>query len=184
VETREALDRFLTDVERTAFRMARLATGSTDDALDIVQDTMIKLVEKYASKPPEEWRPLFFRILQSRIADYHRQNSTSNRIFSWLGQREGDETAEEHRESAVPVGPLDELTARLTAETLLAVLAELPRRQQQVFLLRVWEGFSVTETARIMNCAEGSVKTHLSRAMAAIKRAVAADERLSASDDG
>ncbi|MDA1301163.1 MAG: RNA polymerase sigma factor [Proteobacteria bacterium] len=166
---RSQLDTFLSGVERAAFRMADIATRNPDDALDIVQDAMMKLVEKYADKPAEEWRPLFFSILQSRITDYHRRHSRTRRIFSWFGKEEEDEPMPEVVE---PVGPAELLAQRLTLESLIEGLDALPPRQQQVFLLRTWEGFSVAETAKIMKCGEGSVKTHLSRATAALKRAV------------
>lgn len=166
---RPQLDAFLSGVERSAFRMADIATRNPDDALDIVQDAMMKLVEKYADKPADEWRPLFFSILQSRITDYHRRSSRTRRIFAWFG---GEEDEESMPEALQPVGPAELLAERLTLESLIEGLQALPPRQQQVFLLRTWEGFSVAETAGIMKCGEGSVKTHLSRATAALKRAV------------
>ena len=77
-----SMDNFLKDIERRAFHMAQMATGSRDDALDIVQDAMYKLVEKYSAKPASEWRPLFYRILNSKITDYYRRNAVKNRIIS------------------------------------------------------------------------------------------------------
>ena len=162
------LDQFLAEVERPAYRMAEFATRNPDDALDIVQDAMIKLVEKYAHKPRNEWRPLFFTILQSRITDYHRRNTISARIFRWVGV--DDEIPEVSQ--GVAEGPLEVLTEQLTLDRLVAALEDLPTRQQQVFLLRTWQGFSVAETAKIMKCSEGTVKTHLSRATEALLKSV------------
>ena len=130
---------------------------------------MIKLVEKYAGKPSDEWRPLFYRILQSRITDYHRKGGLTSRIFSWLGSDEGED---EEQFGVTEAGPLQMLVEQLTLENLSSGLESLPLRQQQAFLLRIWEGFSVAETASIMKCGEGSVKTHLSRATNALKQAV------------
>ncbi|MBO6703012.1 MAG: RNA polymerase sigma factor [Pseudomonadales bacterium] len=171
--TQQALDRFLAGVEKQAFRMAQIATRNPDDALDIVQDSMIKLVEKYSDKPQEEWRPLFFTILNSRIMDYHRKSSLTGRLFGWLGS---EDEPEELEGAPTEDGPLDALVEELTIDTLLSALDGLSARQQQVFMLRTWQGFSVAETARMMKCSEGSVKTHLSRATEALMNALHQEE--------
>ncbi|HAK52932.1 MAG TPA: RNA polymerase sigma factor [Gammaproteobacteria bacterium] len=173
VQEKPELDRFLASVERSAFRMADIATRNKDDALDIVQDTMTKLVEKYAHKPSDEWRPLFYRILQSRITDFHRRSGRTNRIFSWFGSEDDEEEVYVGVDEA---GPVELLAERLTLEKLTTCLELLPVRQQQAFLLRAWEGFSVIETAKIMKCSEGSVKTHLSRATNALRNSVEEDD--------
>jgi len=176
VEKRQKqLDQFLCTVERSAFRIAEIATKNVDDALDIVQDSMIKLVEKYADKPADEWRPLFYSILRSRITDYHRKKTVLNRIFSWVSS--DDEDHVEAETEATFHDPLELLTEQLTLEILMAALRALPPRQQEAFLLRIWQGFSVKETGKIMNCAEGSVKTHLFRASEALRLAVGLDLR-------
>lgn len=169
----KALDQFLAEVERPAFRMAEIATRNRDDALDIVQEAMIKLVEKYAHKPQAEWRPLFFTILHSRITDYHRRSGLTRRIFRWIGNDDEDESVDIAVDNS---GPLDALAEQLTMETLLATLQDLPTRQQQVFMLRTWQGFSVSETASILKISEGSVKTHLFRATEALQSALSQDE--------
>ncbi len=169
----QSLDQFLAGVERQAFRMAEIATRNPDDALDIVQDAMIKLVERYANKPEQEWRPLFFTILNSRIVDYHRKSTLTSRLFGWLG---ADDEPEDLPLAPTNPGP-DEIAIRdLAIDSLLAALDSLPMRQQQVFMLRHWQGFNVSETAKMLKCSEGSVKTHLSRAMDAVMASLAAQE--------
>lgn len=168
------LDRFLATVERQAFRTAVIATRNEDDAFDIVQDAMIKLVEKYAHKPEAEWRPLFFTILHSRITDYHRKRSLTSRLFQWLGPDDEDDVSETGESLE---GPVEKMMEALTIDRLLAGLDSLSTRQQQVFLLRVWQGFSVAETASILKCSEGSVKTHLARAMSTVMKTINQDDQ-------
>lgn len=151
--------------------MARLAVGNVDDALEIVQDSMTALVQKYAGRDEQEWPPLFYRILQSRIRDFYRRSKVRNRWRVWLDRfRQADEP--EHSEAGLEAQP-DQ--AAMTPEqcvdqdqSLQAIeqaLATLPPRQRQAFLLRAWEGFDTAETAFAMGCSEGSVKTHYSRAV-------------------
>jgi RNA polymerase sigma-70 factor (ECF subfamily) len=170
LEQQRKLDRFLAGVEKRAYRIARIATGSSDEALDIVQDAMLKLVEKYADKSESELGPLFHTILQSRIRDWYRRSSVRNRFRSWLGNDDEDDE-DALAQIADPAGrpPEEQLAARGGIEALQEALGKLPLRQQQVFLLRAWEGLDVRETAKAMQCAEGSVKTHYSRALAALR---------------
>lgn len=171
---REAMDAFLASVERRAFRMAEFATRSPDDALDIVQDAMMQMVRSYARKPEAEWRPLFFRIVQNRIRDWHRKKSVRDR---WQGLwHSGRETEAGEREDPIqaladPKGkhPGEQLTDKQSGAALETALKSLPWRQQQAFLLRAWEEMSVAETAGIMKCSEGSVKTHYSRALGTLR---------------
>ncbi|MDR2214159.1 MAG: RNA polymerase sigma factor [Pseudomonadales bacterium] len=166
------LENFLAGVERKAYRMARIATGNQEEALDIVQDAMLKLVEKYGDKPESELAPLFYRILQSRIRDWYRRSSVRNRFRSWLGRADGDEDEEDPLQLLPdPAGkPPEELLALQGGmEALEDALRRLPLRQQQVFLLRAWEGLDVRQTAQAMHCAEGSVKTHYSRALSKLR---------------
>jgi RNA polymerase sigma-70 factor (ECF subfamily) len=160
------MNRFLADVEKRAFRMAQAAVRDLDDALDIVQDAMFTLVRKYSHKPADEWRPLFYRILQNRITDAHRRNVFKRRFFDEQETHDLIENAPD-RATAAP-----DFRAQLDAATgeLRTAVAELPRRQQQVFLLRAMEGLSVAETAHAMRCSEGSVKTHYSRALGKLRQ--------------
>ena len=168
-----ALERFLSSVEKRAFRIAQIATSHSDEAFDIVQDAMFKLVEKYADKPEEEWHALFHRILQSRIRDWYRRNSVRNRFRAWLSSSLEDGEAGEDpiqtAEDKAGRSPEVALQTSRSIEALEAALQRLPLRQQQAFILRVWEGLDVRETARAMSCAEGSVKTHYSRAIHSLR---------------
>jgi RNA polymerase sigma-70 factor, ECF subfamily len=160
------LDNFLRSVQARAFRIAQIATGNQEDALDLVQEAMFKLVEKYADRPETEWTPLFYRILSSRINDWHRRNKVRNRHRSWLRQDEDSnedpiQTAPDHYGKK----PEQELQTDQSMDRLQQALNQLPMRQQQAFLLRAWEGLDVKQTAAAMSCAEGSVKTHYSRAI-------------------
>lgn len=172
------LDDFLASVERRAFSMARLASRSDTEALDIVQDSMLKLVQKYRHKPSQEWPMLFQRILQNCILDWHRQKTRSRRLFWWSVADNID--SGEHTDSISTVwidtvadhseGNPSQLLARAEdAQQVMKAIEQLPIRQQQAFLLRAWEGFDVAETAQIMRCTSGSVKTHYFRAQARLK---------------
>jgi RNA polymerase sigma-70 factor (ECF subfamily) len=169
LEQQRTLEKFLAGVERRAYRMARIATSNSDDALDIVQDAMLKLVEKYPDRSEAELGPLFHCILQSRIRDWYRRSSVRNRLRSWLGSDDDEEDALQLVADPKGRSPDEILAARGGIEALDAALHALPLRQQQVFLLRAWEGLDVKDTARAMNCAEGSVKTHYSRALTALR---------------
>ena len=169
------LERFLASVERQAFRMAQIATGSKEDALDIVQDAMFGLVKGYAAKPPEQWQPLFYRILQSRIRDWYRRNSVRNRWRVWLTARgASQDEQQEDPLAAMPDltgnDPADEVAGRDSIVVLEAALKTLPLRQQQTFLLRAWQGMTVAETATAMKCSAGSVKTHYARAIKTLRK--------------
>lgn len=170
---RGRLDRFLRTVERRALRMAQLAVGDLDDALELVQDSMLGFVRSYAAKPEPEWPPLYWRVLDSRIQDHHRRQSVRRRWRVFLrADPEGEESGDQLAEVADPVaaGPLDHSAGGEAAKAIDAALRSLPDRQRQAFLLRVWEGFDVAATAGVMGCSEGSVKTHLFRAMDTLKK--------------
>ena len=168
------LDQFLASVEKPAFRIAEIALRNREDALDVVQEAMIKLVEKYANKPEQEWKPLFFSILRSRITDQHRKRSLQKRFFGWIGsETRSDNTIDEMTVDGH--GPPDFLAEQSTWENLVAGLRALPQRQQQVFLLRTWQGLSVEDTSKIMRCSAGTVKTHLSRATHSLKNLIDLD---------
>ncbi|WVN41051.1 RNA polymerase sigma factor [beta proteobacterium MWH-UniP1] len=178
----KALDHFLAGVERRAFRMAMLATRNEPAALDLVQDAMMRLAEKYGSRPEEEWPMLFQRILQNAILDFHRRQKVRRTwitLFSDLspkGSESEDDQAFEHpladTADESERQPEALLSRKQTWEQITQAIAQLPARQQQAFLLRYWEGLDISETAQVMGCSEGSVKTHCSRAVAALTKAL------------
>ncbi|MDP2228389.1 MAG: RNA polymerase sigma factor [Moraxellaceae bacterium] len=166
-----SLDAFLREVGRRAQVMAEIATRDREAALDIVQDSMLALATRYADKPAAEWGPLFQTILQSRIMDWHRTRTRRGRWFTWLAPRDDEDDSDPwadvpEQQSSDPALLLER--AR-DMETVQAALAALPLRQQQAFMLRIWEGLDTAATARAMGCSEGSVKTHLSRAMQVLR---------------
>ncbi len=167
-QTRE-LDRFLAEIERRAFRMAQVALRDPDDAMDVVQDAMLKLARSYAGRPSAEWRPLFYRILQNGIRDLQRRRSVRKRFMVWLpGPREDpDNEAQDPLDNVADGGtPVPEQLMQAEAmQQLEASLRGLPARQREAFMLRNFEGLDVAETASAMGCSEGSVKTHYSRAV-------------------
>lgn len=169
----DALDRFLAEVEVKAFRIAQTALHHEDDAMDAVQDAMLQLVRSYADRPAEEWKPLFYRILENRIRDALRRRTVRGRIFAWLPARHrGDEEEEADPVMDAPSDdppPARRLEMDEAVQALEKALRSLPRRQQQVFLLRNLEGLDVAQTALAMGCSEGSVKTHYFRALQALR---------------
>ena len=171
------LDRFLVSVEKRAFRIARIAVRDDDDALDIVQDAMLQLARRYAQRPAEEWRPLFYRILQNRIRDCQRRRMVRAKLLSWLPGWKADEDESADPYESVPDGrpsPQDLLATGQAMAQLEHALAELPRRQQEAFMLRNFEGMDVAQTAEAMGCSEGSVKTHYSRAVHTLREQLGA----------
>ncbi len=169
------MEAFLAEIERRAFRIAMFATGNRDDALDIVQDAMMKLVQKYSDHPSSSWKPLFYSILESRIMDWHRRQSVRNRFRSWLNRPTDDEDGEdllEQQPANTSSFPDIQLQDAEFMAHLNQALSEMPMRQQQVFLLRMWEGLDISDTAKAMQCSESSVKTHHSRALEKLRIAL------------
>ena len=163
-----SFEAFLASVERRGFRLAELSLGHREDALDAVQEAMIRLVA-YRDRPAGEWPPLFWSILRRQITDRHRRNLVRRKVMAVLG-RPG-----EVREDPLEMLPdPNEDPARRHADgaawlALGRAVRALPRRQREAFLLRELQGLDVADTAAAMGCSEGSVKTHLSRAMAALR---------------
>lgn len=171
LDTNRAMERFLAQVEKRAFHYARIASGHEQEALDIVQDAMLKMVQRYAGRDENEWEPLFQRILQSRIRDWYRRHQVRCRLRSWFSHKDDDE-ADPLESSPAPdsEGPLQQLQSDRFGIELERALNRLPYRQQQAFLLRVWDGLSVDEAAQAMGCSSGSVKTHYSRALSSLRQ--------------
>lgn len=169
---KDNLNQFLADIERRAFRMAKFASGNRDEAFDLVQQAMLNFVQRYANRPQIEWNPLFYRILQSRIKDWHRRNFVRKRFLSWLGREDDKEDQGDPLQSvADPTGsnPFEDARRKEEWTMLEKAIRKLPLRQQQAFLLRAWEGFDVSQAASAMGCSQGSIKTHYSRAVRALR---------------
>ena len=167
-----ALNQFLAGVELKAFKIAQAALRNEDDALDAVQDAMLQLARAYADRPAQEWKPLFYRILENRIRDMQRRRTVRGRVIAWLPFRGEDDDEEPDPLSQAPSPepqPVRRLELDEAVEALEKALRELPRRQQQAFLLRTLEGLDVAETAAAMGCSEGSVKTHYFRALQTLR---------------
>ena len=161
------MEQFLASVEKRAYRMAKFATGHSDEALDIVQDAMFKLVEKYSDRKESEWGPLFHTILQSRIKDWHRKNTVKKKFGFFFGSNEEDLV--QSAPDPVAFDPARKLKGEQIVDHLEIAVKALPLRQQQAFLLRYWEEYDVAQTAKIMGCSQGSVKTHCSRALTTLR---------------
>ena len=166
-----SLGQFLASVELKAFRIAQAALRHEDDALDAVQDAMLQLARAYADRPADQWKPLFYRILENRIRDLQRRRSVRDRVMSWLPFAAEPDGANDPLATAVSpeVPVLRRIEIDETMSALQQALTALPRRQQQVFLLRTLEGLDVAQTARAMGCSQGSVKTHYFRALRALR---------------
>ncbi len=167
----QELSDFLRSVERRAFKQTVYAVRDEHVALDIVQDAMLKIAEKYADKPVEEYPMLFQRILQNTMRDYWRRQKVRNlwtSLFSSFGSGDDDderdplETIDVEDESKDPSVQLERSQTMYLIEK---ALERLPARQREAFILRYWEDMDVAETASVMGCSEGSVKTHCSRAV-------------------
>ncbi|KQN70322.1 RNA polymerase subunit sigma-70 [Duganella sp. Leaf61] len=175
--TDKELSDFLENVERRAFKQAVYAVRKDESALDIVQDAMIKLAEKYGDKPAAELPMLFQRILQTTILDYFRREKVRNTwvtLFSGMvSSKDGDEDfdilesfSEEGSEAAE--SSADKVERQQMLELIDNEVQKLPARQREAFLMRYWQDMDVAETAEAMGCSEGSVKTHCSRATHAL----------------
>ncbi len=154
-----------------------------DSALDIVQDAMLRLAERYGDRPAAELAPLFQRILQNAIRDWYRRQkvrSTWTTLLSSLSGSRDEEDSDPLDTLEVPEGPNSEgqpatrLERKQVIEIISEEVAKLPDRQRQAFLMRYWDELDVAETAKAMGCSEGSVKTHCSRAAHALAAALRA----------
>lgn len=179
--TERELNDFLRSVEKRAFKRAFFAVRDEDAALDIVQDTMIRLAEHYADRPAAELPLLFQRIQSNATMDWFRRQKVRNAVMQNLSDFEGadDEGDFDLLETLQAVeGTLggesaaDSVSRAQTLHLIEAAVADLPTRQREAFLLRYWEEFDVAETAAVMGCSEGSVKTHCSRAVQALAKAL------------
>jgi RNA polymerase sigma-70 factor (ECF subfamily) len=181
--TEQELSDFLKSVEKRAFKRSVYHVRNEESALDIVQDSMMKLAEHYGHKPPDELPMLFQRILSNCTLDWFRRQKTRNALFTNLGDFESgsddgefdlletlDSSADSNQiESAEKTTERAQILREIETE-----IQELPTRQREAFLMRYWEELNVAETAAAMGCSEGSVKTHCSRAIQALGKALGA----------
>lgn len=180
--SRQELSDFLESVERRAFKQAAFAVRNDESALDIVQDAMLRLSEKYGDRPPEELPMLFQRILQNAIRDWFRRSKVRSLWTTLLSSlAPDDDEAHDPLETIVAAdgphnaeSPEGRLEQSQTMAVIEAAIKCLPARQREAFLMRYWEDMDVAETAAAMGCSEGSVKTHCSRATHALATALAA----------
>lgn len=180
------MEAFLQDIEKKAYHMAKFATSSHADALDLLQESMIKLVTKYQHRPSDEWKPLFYKILQNQIKDWYRHQKVKNLVFFWKSNtNENDDNADNEQVSSQSIATNgDNIPEQLLAKqqqqaNAITYLQQLSGKQQQCFLLRSWEGLSVAQTAEIMGCSQGSVKTHYFRAVTKMRALMENDHDIS-----
>jgi RNA polymerase sigma-70 factor (ECF subfamily) len=159
------MEAFLRDVETRAYRIALVSVRDRDEALDIVQDAMIRLVRRYAARPSAEWAPLFYRILQNRIKDSQRRRTVRSRVLSFFGGVDDEYDPVAEAPAPQSDNPLDQLVNADAMRALEQALFLLPVRQREAFTMRNFEGLDVAQTAVAMGCTQGSVKTHYSRAV-------------------
>jgi RNA polymerase sigma-70 factor (ECF subfamily) len=182
--SRSELSAFLEGVEKRAFKQAMFAVRDEEAALDIVQDAMLRLAEKYGHLPVGELPLLFHRIVQNAIRDYYRRQKVRSLWTTLLsslapGRGEDDdqdplETLQSADQSDVDEGPAAQLEQAQVLEIIEQEITRLPERQREAFIMRYWNELDVAETARVMGCSEGSVKTHCSRATHALAEALRA----------
>jgi len=181
--TEQELSEFLKSVERRAFKRSVYHVRDEEAALDIVQDSMMKLAEHYGDKPITELPMLFQRILSNTTLDWFRRQKTRRALFSNMSDFEsasddGDfnilETLEATDNSEKTESAEDSTSRAQTLHQIEDEIQKLPGRQREAFLMRYWEEMDVAETASAMGCSEGSVKTHCSRAVLALSKALKA----------
>ncbi len=179
--TDQELSDFLRGIEKRAFKRTAFAVRDEDAALDIVQDAMIRVAERYADRPAEELPLVFQRILSNATMDWFRRQKVRNAVISNLSDFEsagedGDfdllESLEVVEGTLGTESAADSVSRAQILQMIEVEVAALPARQREAFLLRYWEEFDVSETAEAMGCSEGSVKTHCSRAVHALAKAL------------
>lgn len=172
----QRLKTFMHEVTGRALVMMESATqGQHGIAMDLVQEAFISLHKSYADKSTDEWYPLFYTILNNKLQDWRRKEARRAQPFSFFRKVSLDDDDVEQNDlvDEHALNPAEFLDQAMTAEEIQEAIAKLPVRQQQAFMLRAWEGFDTQTTAQIMNCSEGSVKTHYHRAIQALRQTLA-----------
>lgn len=164
-DARQAMDKFFRDSEQKAYLMAMTLTHDRQEALELVQESMLRLVQNYCNRQPDEWGPLFYRILQNGIKDWYRKQKFSQIMYGLLPWQTNTAESQTLDKSAEHQALLDDELARV-----IKALQQLPLRQQQTFLMRAWQEFSTRETAFALSISENSVKTHYARATRQLRR--------------
>jgi RNA polymerase sigma-70 factor (ECF subfamily) len=181
VATEQELSDFLRSVEKRAFKRSVYHARDDEAALDIVQDAMMKLAEHYGDKPVEELPMLFHRILSNTTLDWFRRNKTRKALFSNFSDFDSDKDESEFdllealtisSDGQIGQSAEDNFASSAKVQEIEEEIQNLPARQREAFLLRYWEDLDVSETAATMGCSEGSVKTHCSRAILALSKAL------------
>ena len=170
------LKNFMHEVTGRALVMMESATQNQHGmAMDLVQEAFISLHKSYADKSTEEWYPLFYTILNNKLQDWRRKEARRAQPFSFFRKvsLEEDEIELNDVVDESTPNPFELIDQAVTAEEIQEAIAQLPARQQQAFMLRAWEGFDTHTTAQIMNCTEGSVKTHYHRAIQGLRASLA-----------
>jgi RNA polymerase sigma-70 factor (ECF subfamily) len=179
----QALTDFLKSVEKRAFKRTAFTVRDDDSALDIVQDAMIRLAERYSDRPSQEWPLLFQRILANATMDWFRRQKVRNALFTSMDEFEssnddpGFDLLEYLSTAGGNAGTESAADGAYRLQVMMIIeseISELPARQREAFLLRYWEELDVAETAQVMGCSEGSVKTHCSRAVSSLAKALKA----------
>lgn len=181
--TETELSDFLKNTEKRAFKRTLYHVRDEEAALDIMQDSMIKLATHYGDKPLAELPLLFQRILSNTMLDWFRRRKTRNALFSNLSDFGADYDSEDFdlletfngaSEAEMGESAEDQIRRKQIFIQIEAEIQDLPARQREAFLLRYWEEMDVSETAAAMGCSEGSVKTHCSRAVHALSKSLKA----------
>ncbi len=172
--TASELSDFLKSVEKRAFKRSLYHVRDEDAALDIVQDSMMKLAQHYGDKPPDELPMLFQRILSNTTLDWFRRQKTRNSVMSNFSEFTLLESLKSADDLQQQPSSEDNFARQQTLLGIEEAVQNLPARQREAFLLRYWEELDVAETAAAMGCSEGSVKTHCSRAIQALHKALSA----------
>ena len=170
-QLRRALDRFFEENEQKAYLMAVTLIHNPDDARELVQDSMLRLVQKYRDRDPQDWGPLFYRILQNAGRDWFRKQKFRQLLSGLLPWQRPDSVDAQCAASTESRVMLDDELARVVA-----ALQRLPLRQQQTFMLRAWQEFSTRETAFALSISENSVKTHYARATRQLRKLLGDDD--------
>lgn len=173
-DTEQHFRLFVEKMTGRALVMMESSSGHHDVAMDIVQESFIALHQNYLKRPVEEWTPLFYTILNHRLMDWHRREQRKQKRFAWfkpilMELEESEVDPALLVEDTRNINPAEFLSQSHTIEEIQKAIARLPIRQQQAFLLRAWENMDTKTTAQIMECSEGSVKTHYHRAIQTLR---------------